>query len=154
MTDNIGERIQLVRKSTGLSQVKFAESLELSQGFLSNLEKGRYQPTPEILIRITSKYRINANWLLVGEGEMTLPRAENPIERAERVTEGKVEFRFKGKVNGQETGFDSKTNHAETMIIVDEQHRAMVDLMETAPGRETELLALVRGYLAGRKAGK
>lgn len=70
MTDTIGHRIQLVRKNTGLSQVVFAKSLDLSQGFLSNLEKGRYQPTPEILIRITIIYHIDANWLLIGTGEM------------------------------------------------------------------------------------
>lgn len=72
MTDTIGHRIQLVRKNTGLSQVAFAKSLDLSQGFLSNLEKARYQPTPEILIRIASIYHVDANWLLIGTGEMKI----------------------------------------------------------------------------------
>lgn len=64
---NIGERIKQVRKDAKLSQVDFAKTLEVTQGFLSGLEKGRYQPTAEFLIRVTTIYQVDANWLLSEE---------------------------------------------------------------------------------------
>jgi transcriptional regulator with XRE-family HTH domain len=62
----IGERIKKLRKDAGLSQVKFCAALEVTQSFLSGLEKGRYQPTVALLIRIANIYRPDANWLLTG----------------------------------------------------------------------------------------
>ena len=68
MTD-IGERIKQIRKEAKLSQHDFAQSIEVSQGFLSNIEKGRHQATVELLIRITNTYEVDANWLLSGKNK-------------------------------------------------------------------------------------
>lgn len=64
----IGERIKKLRKDAGLSQVKFCAALEVTQSFLSGLEKGRYQPTVALLIRIANIYQPDVNWLLTGVG--------------------------------------------------------------------------------------
>lgn len=77
---NIGERIKKIRKEAGLSQVDFAESIDVTQGFLSGLEKGRYQPTADTLICITNIYKIDATWLLTGE-EKTIVAEESPPYR-------------------------------------------------------------------------
>lgn len=63
----IGERIKKLRKDAGLSQVKFSAALGLTQSFLSGLEKGRYQPTVALLIRVANIYKPDAHWLLTGE---------------------------------------------------------------------------------------
>jgi len=70
MANNIGERIKLIRKNKGLSQKDFAKKLNLTQGFLSNIEKGRHNPTAEVLNRIANTCDINGHWLLTGEGNM------------------------------------------------------------------------------------
>lgn len=64
----IGERIKKLRKDAGLSQAKFSTTLGLTQSFLSGLEKGRYQPTVALLIRVANIYKPDAHWLLTGEG--------------------------------------------------------------------------------------
>lgn len=63
----IGERIKKLRKDAGLSQAKFSTTLGLTQSFLSGLEKGRYQPTVTLLIRVANIYKPDALWLLTGE---------------------------------------------------------------------------------------
>lgn len=63
----IGERIKKLRKDAGFSQAKFSTTLGLTQSFLSGLEKGRYQPTVALLIRVANIYKPDAHWLLTGE---------------------------------------------------------------------------------------
>ena len=68
--NKIGERIKIIRKINKLNQEKFSELIGLSQSFLSNAEKDRYNLTIEHIIRITNLFGVNAHWLLTGEGEM------------------------------------------------------------------------------------
>jgi len=68
--NKIGERIKIIRKMNKLNQEKFSELIELSQSFLSNAEKDRYNLTIEHIIRITNLFGVNAHWLLTGNGEM------------------------------------------------------------------------------------
>jgi transcriptional regulator with XRE-family HTH domain len=68
--NKIGERIKIIRKINKLNQEKFSELIGLSQSFLSNAEKDRYNLTIEHIIRITNLFGVNAHWLLIGEGEM------------------------------------------------------------------------------------
>ncbi len=68
--NKIGGRIKIIRKMNKLSQEKFSELIGLSQSFLSNAEKDRYNLTIEHIIRITNLFGVNAHWLLTGECEM------------------------------------------------------------------------------------
>lgn len=83
---NIGDRIRFVRKNKGFSQIEFSSQLEITQSFLSGLERGRYQPTTDVLSRLANIYGVDINWLLTGQGK---PETVRPpaIKAQSRVTE-------------------------------------------------------------------
>jgi transcriptional regulator with XRE-family HTH domain len=60
----IGARIRELRG--GMFQQELAEFLEVSQGQLSKIERGKLAPTPEILIRLVEKFGKTADWILMG----------------------------------------------------------------------------------------
>lgn len=68
----IGERIKLARKSRKLSQTELAEKVDLTQGFIGHIEKGRNQPSVELLARIAIILGCNITWLATGEGDSGL----------------------------------------------------------------------------------
>lgn len=74
--DTISQRIKKVRLVKNLTQQAFANSLGISQGYLSEIEKGIKQPSDTLLIAIQYLYKINKDWLLTGEGEMFIGRPE------------------------------------------------------------------------------
>ncbi|MGX4587958.1 helix-turn-helix domain-containing protein [Paenibacillus chitinolyticus] len=53
-------------KRNNLNQSKFAKSLGISQGNLSEIEMGNNNPSAETLISIRTQYNVNLNWLLTG----------------------------------------------------------------------------------------
>ena len=66
----IGLRLQLIRKKLNLLQKDFAKSLDISNASLSEMEAGNAKPRFELIYNITSKYKVNINYLLHGEGEI------------------------------------------------------------------------------------
>jgi transcriptional regulator with XRE-family HTH domain len=64
------ERIKEVRHTLGLSQVKFAKAIYLSNGYLAEIELGN-RPVNERLIQLISTiFDVSKQWLLTGEGSM------------------------------------------------------------------------------------
>jgi len=71
--NSIGDRVKVVRKSTGLSQKKFAEQLETSIDEIRNIEAKRLrEPNRKkpFLKLICYEFNISREWLFFGEGEM------------------------------------------------------------------------------------
>ena len=69
----IGLRLQMIRKKLNLLQKDFAKSLDISNASLSEMEAGNAKPRFELIHNITSKFKVNINYLLHGEGELFLP---------------------------------------------------------------------------------
>lgn len=63
-------RVRELRKSLGLSQKDFAESINLSQNHISSIEQGVRKLTIRTIEDICEKYHANPEWLLNGTGEM------------------------------------------------------------------------------------
>lgn len=63
-------RIRLVRDALHLSQREFGERLGVSRDVISNIEYGRVQPKPLLLQHLCRIYKVNAQWLHTGHGEM------------------------------------------------------------------------------------
>lgn len=59
------------RKKLELTQNEFAKPLNIKGSSISAMERGKSNPSNAVLELIEIKYRINRNWLLTGEGEMT-----------------------------------------------------------------------------------
>ncbi len=56
--------LKAIRKWRGLSQVDLAERVGVAQGYISDLESGRRQGTPETLVRLADALDIPTAWLV------------------------------------------------------------------------------------------
>ena len=74
---DINLRIKMVRELKSLTQQQFAEYLGIAQGFLSEVERGKYEPRKPLLLAISYLYKINYEWLITGKGEKE--EAEKPL---------------------------------------------------------------------------
>ena len=80
--NNFGARLKQARKVLGLTQAKFAEPIGITNGYVSDLEKGKVQkPSDPVIQTIMNCYRLNRNWLLSGEGDMFVERRVEGSER-------------------------------------------------------------------------
>ncbi len=74
-----GNRISLIIKVLGITKKKFADSLDISSGNLSDwinpLRKSN--PTAHSLTRINELYNVDITWLLTGKGEMFITNRED-----------------------------------------------------------------------------
>ncbi|QAY67312.1 helix-turn-helix domain-containing protein [Paenibacillus protaetiae] len=64
---SVGERIKLIRRQNKLTQIEFAQSLEISQGTLSEIESGKAKPSFDVLAILAVKYMVNMNWLIINQ---------------------------------------------------------------------------------------
>jgi len=68
----VGSRIRHIRKSLKMTQMRFAESLGIVQGFLSAIEKDKKKPSDTLLIALQHLYNVNPEWIHSGHHENTL----------------------------------------------------------------------------------
>lgn len=66
----MNERIRQVRKSLGLSQSEFGQSIGISDAAISRLESGVNSPSERTVKLICSTYHVNYLWLTRGDGDM------------------------------------------------------------------------------------
>lgn len=64
----IGSRIKLLRKKEGLSQKAFADMLNTSSGYISEVEQEKIIPGGKFFISLKQIINIDLNWLITGEG--------------------------------------------------------------------------------------
>lgn len=62
--EKIGKRIQKARKQKKLTQIEFAEILNISTSHLSDIETGRTNFGIDILMNITEVLQVSADYLL------------------------------------------------------------------------------------------
>lgn len=62
----IGKRVRKIRLQNGLSQAKFAETLDVSTNFVSELETGKKGMSIETLSRLSLIYHVTADYVLFG----------------------------------------------------------------------------------------
>lgn len=68
----IGSRFKEMRDSLKLSQRQLAEELKILPATLSQIENGKVFPSYESICLLVINYRLNACWLIAGEGDMFL----------------------------------------------------------------------------------
>ena len=69
---NIGDRLREVRKALHLNQEAVAQNLHITIQTLSRYENNTRFPDSLFLRKFGRVYRVNANWLLYGKGDMFL----------------------------------------------------------------------------------
>ena len=67
-----GKRLKEVRKANGLSQSHLATLINVSEGTISNWERGTSYPSLESLVSICTTCNVSANYLLGIEEEFML----------------------------------------------------------------------------------
>ena len=93
----IGKRINFLRKHLRLTQQKFADSIEISQGTLSEIEKDKYYPSVETVLSIVKYAHVSADWLLLGSGPgpddlYTTETIDKTLKRVEELLSEAPEF--------------------------------------------------------------
>lgn len=73
------ERIYEVRKSSGLTQEKFAEKLGFTRNYIGLIERGDRIPSDRTIADICREFGVNEEWLRTGEGEMYMPKSRNQL---------------------------------------------------------------------------
>jgi len=95
---SIGERLKKARETLGLKQTEIARTLGVQSNFLSNIERGAKKPTKELIELFSLRYKINANWLLTGEGDIVIEsqtaKAPPLIKEMENLITGVTSQRF------------------------------------------------------------
>ena len=78
------ERFKKIRSYYGLSQAQFAQKIQVSPGFISNVETGRSNVSEKTINAICEAFPICKEWICLGEGEMFLPGKEgNEVDKTE-----------------------------------------------------------------------
>lgn len=88
------ERFKQIREYYGLSQAQFAQRLNMSPGFISNVETGRSSVSEKTIDAVCRVFLINREWLVGGAGEMITQSEKNPVDKtgiAQRVKEVRKE---------------------------------------------------------------
>jgi transcriptional regulator with XRE-family HTH domain len=66
----IHDRIKILRKSLGLTQVEFSEKLKLAHSIVSRIETGSVPLTDKNISLICLIFNVSEEWLRTGEGDM------------------------------------------------------------------------------------
>ena len=78
--NNINSRIKLIRKRLEVRQKYMAASLGITQGYLSDIERGNKTPSDTLLIALMNRWGIRHDYLYEGKGEMFIPKIEQVAE--------------------------------------------------------------------------
>jgi len=75
------KRIKQVRLTLGLTQIKFAERIAISTGYLAGMELGNKKVNERIIRLISMEFGVNEHWLRTGEGSMYNEEADINIAK-------------------------------------------------------------------------
>ena len=70
--DEIGKRIKSARQEKHLSQMQFAELINVSTPYLSDIENGKTNLSLDIFTRIVEVLQISADWLIMADIPQTM----------------------------------------------------------------------------------
>lgn len=74
--DNVGVRIKLIRRKSGMTQEQFADMIGYSKMQIHYVENGKTIPSNELIRSASTAFNVSYEWLLTGEGEM---KAEDAV---------------------------------------------------------------------------
>lgn len=73
MQKNFHERLIELRASYGIPQGELAERLGISRPSIVRYEKGERLPDIDLLVKLHELYKVDMNWLVLGQKETNLP---------------------------------------------------------------------------------
>ena len=90
--DTIGSRIMYVLEKKSVKKIRFAEALNVSPAFVTEMCAGRKFPSGRTIADICRVYNVNEDWLRYGTGEpfMQLSREETIAEYVGSINGGNI----------------------------------------------------------------
>ena len=73
------DRLNQIISDSGLTKTAFAKRIEVSQGFVSQLCSGSFNPSPRTISAISREFNVSRDWLERGEGTMKLPEIDTDL---------------------------------------------------------------------------
>ena len=78
--DDLNKRISYLIEQLGIKKTTFAERLNVSQPYISQLCAGTSNPSDRTISDICREFNVNEEWLRTGQGEMF-----KPLSRSETI---------------------------------------------------------------------
>lgn len=122
----IGGRIAYIRLINEETQAVFCEKTGLSKGNLSELEKNKYDPSYQAIIKIVDIYNINPGWLLFGKGDPFVIEDKKP--QIELVSDPIIEEHFEIVKKFKNKDRAKKIN--EHLLQIDDQYSEKLKIVE------------------------
>ena len=83
--DKLNERIGYIIEHLGMTKTAFAEHLNVSQAFVSQLCSGVKQPSERTLLDICREFKINYLWLTEEKGDMFTATPESVLMNLQKI---------------------------------------------------------------------
>ena len=92
---DMSERISYIVENSGLTKTAFAEKINLSQPYVSNLCTGAKAPSDRTITDICREFDVRESWLRTGEGEPFIEksREDNISAFMGSILSGEPDFR-------------------------------------------------------------
>lgn len=68
--------IMFIKQHVDKNQIEAAKQLGVSQGTISNIFIRKRPPSPKVLRTLMTKFKLNQDWLITGEGSPLIKNAE------------------------------------------------------------------------------
>ena len=82
------DRINLILQAKNITAKQFAEEIGVQPSGMSHILGGRNNPSLEFVNKVLRRYpEIDANWLLLGRGEMFAAHGQQPPKPSDAITE-------------------------------------------------------------------
>lgn len=75
--EKFSERITALLEALKIKKTAFADKINVSQAFVSQMCAGIKQPSDRTIADICREFHVNETWLRTGEGDMFLQRTRN-----------------------------------------------------------------------------
>ena len=94
-SNDIGNRISILRKKLNFNQSEFGEKINVTRSAISNYEKGTRNIMDRVITDICREFNVNEEWLRNGTGEMFNPTTNDKLEQlAQEYKFNSIEYKF------------------------------------------------------------
>ena len=73
----LNERINAIIREKGMTKTAFADRINVSQAFVSQICSGASQPSERTIADICREFNVNEEWLRTGKGEMFIEQTKD-----------------------------------------------------------------------------
>lgn len=109
------DRLNQIISDSGLTKTAFAKRIEVSQGFVSQLCSGSFNPSPRTISAICREFNVRREWLETGEGPMRLPEPDEDLDYINILMEN-CDSPFKDLIRAILVSYDRSTPTAQKAI--------------------------------------